>query len=124
VSVRLDRISRDCNCPCEQLHVRPGQGDKDARARWGRSSRRNRRGSGQRVRGVEASRHVFHVEAELLDLIQPASQKAIDVLLSAEPCDRLVVRAEGEVRQDTGWVRGAAAQEVVAEYPQGVDHRQ
>ena len=67
---------------------------------------------------------MFHVEAVLLDLIQPASQKAIDVLLSNEPCERLVVRAEGEVRQDTGRGRGASAQEVVAEYTQGVDHSQ
>ena len=100
MSVRLDPISGDGDCPCEQLHVHPGQGDKDARARGGRRSRRHRKGSGQWVRGVEASRHVFHVEAELLDLIQPASQKAIDVLLSAEPCDRMVVRAEGEVRPE------------------------
>jgi hypothetical protein len=62
----------DGNCPCEQLLVHPGQGDKDTRARGGRSSRRHHRGSGQRVCGVEASRYVFHVFQKAMSFLMPS----------------------------------------------------
>jgi hypothetical protein len=63
---------------------------------------------------------VLHVEAELLDLIEPAGQEAVDVLLRAEPRDGLVVGPECKIRQHPRGARGAAAEEIVAEDPEGV----
>ena len=48
---------------------------------------------------VEPAREVLHVEAELLDLVKPAREEALDVPLRAQPRDHLVVGPEREVRK-------------------------
>ena len=62
---------------------------------------------------------MLNVKAKLLDLIQPAREKSVDVAFGAQPRDRLVVRPEREIGQDPRRPGGAAAEQVVT---QGVDH--
>ena len=67
---------------------------------------------------------VLHVEAELLDLVEPAREEAVDVPLGAQPRDRLVVGSEREVRKDPRRTGSAAAKQVVSKHAQGLYHRQ
>jgi hypothetical protein len=48
--------------------------------------------------------------------------KAFDISLREEPRDRLVVRAQREVRQDPWATPCPGAEEVVAKHPKGVNH--
>ena len=45
--------------------------------------RTRKRAASQGIGGVEAARDILDVEARLLDLVEPAGQKAVDVPLRA-----------------------------------------
>ena len=76
--------------------------------------------------GVEAAGDVLHVEPELLDLVEPPREEAIDVLLGAQPRDGLVVSPEVEIRATARGAGSATvtAEQVVTEDPQGMYYRQ
>ncbi len=75
------------------------------------------------VGGIELSWYVLDIKANLFHFVQPAGKHSIDVPLSAEPCDRLnALRRTNEVRANVIRPRRPAAEQVVAEYAQGVDH--
>ena len=73
---------------------------------------------------VKPARDMLHVEAELLDLVEPAREEAVDVPLGAQPRDRLVVGSEREVRKDPRRTGSAAAKQVVSKLAQGVHYRE
>jgi hypothetical protein len=62
------------------------------------------------------------IKAKLPDLVKPAGEELIDVPFGAEPRDRLVVRAEKEVRANAMRPKRPAAGQVVTENVQGMDH--
>ncbi len=64
---------------------------------------------------------MLYIEAQFINLVQPAVKKPVDVPFGAEPRDCLVVRAKRKVGSDAGRARGFAAQKEVAKYPQGID---
>ncbi len=93
---------------------------------WGRGpGGTGSKGSHRSARGglqcrVESSRQVLHLNAELLDIIQPSSQERIDVPFGAEPCKCLIVSPLGEVRPDARRAGGPAAKLVVPKHPECV----
>ena len=78
----------------------------------------------QGVGRVETTWNMLYVEAELLDLVQPARKEPVDVPLGAQPRDRLVVRPEREIREGPRRAGSPTSKQVVAKHPKGVDHRE
>jgi hypothetical protein len=85
-------------CRCRSRLCRRRRETRDYGRARPRCHRRHRvlweRAATQRISRVEAARNLFYVEAELLDLVEPAREKAVDVPLRAQPRDRdcLVIR--------------------------------
>ncbi len=75
----------------------------------------------EKVGGIKFSWYLLDIKAKL-DFVQPAGEESIDVPFGVEPCNRLIIRADNEVRANAVRPRRSAAEQVVAEYAQGVDH--
>jgi hypothetical protein len=67
---------------------------------------------------------VGHVEAVVLDFVEPADVHLVQMPVRLEPRDRLVVCPQVKVGPAALLAGRSAAQQVVPEYSKGVNHRQ
>jgi hypothetical protein len=78
----------------------------------------------QRVNRVPRAGQVRHVEALVLDLVEPTNIPLVQMSVHLQPRDRLVVHPQVEIRTAIVWPRGAPTEQVVLENPQRVHQQQ